>query len=87
MEQREFSNTKGEFMIYPRDLDPDSIYVSHDIGSIPLVSDPTLCPEPKLEALTILQDARDRLLLDKPFNNLAYWFLCDTIYYVIWNKR
>jgi hypothetical protein len=84
----------------PRDLNPDSIYVSHDIGSIPRArlltdnatnnttlypdtTDSTLCPEPKLSTLTILQDARERLIDSKQFNSIAYWFLCDAINYVI----
>jgi hypothetical protein len=64
----------------------NSIYASHDIGSIPcapLLTDTTLYPDPKLDPLTILQNARYEIIHEKSFNNLAFWFLCDAILYLI----
>jgi hypothetical protein len=57
-----------------------------DIGSIPcapLLTDTTLYPDSKLDPLTILQNARNEILNDKHFNNLAFWFICDAILYLI----
>ena len=85
----------------PRDLEPpEEIYVSHDIGTIQrarlvpestLVSDstpkiPTKSSPKTLKAITILQDARGKVLWENPYNSLAYWFLCDVIDYITMGK-